>query len=180
MTELQLDTSKYFEEALKEVKAAYPDLNPLALPKLDKISINVGLGKFDPKQKQEIVDYLVKLTGQTPKQIGAKKAIANFKTRKNDLVGLLVTLRGKKAQDFLMSLVYIALPRTRDFKGIKVDSFDKNYAAYSLGIENSSIFPLVGFDSSVVFGMQINIVFSTTSKNNKTLLEKLHLPFKKD
>jgi large subunit ribosomal protein L5 len=180
MPALLLDTSKYFEEALNEVKAEYPDINLFALPKLAKVSINVGVGKFDPKQKQEISDYLIKLTGQTPKQIGAKKAIANFKTRKDDLVGLLVTLRGKKAHDFLMSLIYVALPRTRDFKGIKVDSFDKNYAAYSLGIENSSIFPLVGFDSNVVFGMQINIVFSTNSKNNQKLLEKLHFPFKKD
>jgi large subunit ribosomal protein L5 len=180
MTSTQLNTTKYFEDAHTQVRKVLSNVNSFALPKIVKISINVGVGRFDPKQKLEIAEYLTKLTGQSPKHIGAKKAVANFKTRKNDLVGLVLTLRGKKAQDFLINLIYIALPRTRDFKGIKAESFDKNYASYSLGIENSSIFPIVGFDSSIVFGMQINAVFSNANANNKILLDKLNFPFKKD
>jgi large subunit ribosomal protein L5 len=180
MSVIQLNTNKYFEDAYTQVASELPKVNTFALPKLSKVSLNVGVGRFDPKQKLEIADYLAKLTGQLPKHIGAKKAVANFKTRKNDLVGLVVTLRGKKAQDFLINLIYIALPRTRDFKGIKADSYDKNFASYSLGIENSSIFPIVGFDSSIVFGMQINVVFSNPDSNNKILLDKLNFPFKKN
>jgi large subunit ribosomal protein L5 len=81
--------------------------------------------------------------------------------------------------DFLVNLVYIALPRTRDFRGISSTSFDRNFKSYSLGIQNSSIFPVIGFDSSVNFGMQINIVFKTGSENNKKFLENLNFPFKK-
>ncbi len=183
MASLELSTENYFLESKQALVNAFPDTNPFALSELKQISINVGVGnvkKFDAKQKQEIADYLTKLTGQTPKQIGAKKAVSNFKTRKGDLVGLAVTLRGKKAKDFLLHLVYIALPRTRDFKGVKTEAFDKNYAFYSLGIENSSIFPIVGFDASVNFGMQINIVFKQPKKENVTLLENLKFPFKKD
>jgi large subunit ribosomal protein L5 len=180
MTSTKITTQEYFLQAKESLIKDLPSTNTFSISQISKISINIGVGKFEAKEKLEIADYLTKLTGQKPKQIGAKKAISNFKTRKGDLVGLSVTLRGKKAHDFLLYLIYIALPRTRDFKGIKFESFDKNNAFYSLGIENSSIFPVVGFDSSTIFGMQINVVFKQPSINNRELLKKLNFPFKKD
>lgn len=175
-----LTTQEYFQNAYQAVKFALPDLNIFSTPKILKVSINVGVGKYESKQKQEIADYLAKLTGQKPKEVGTKKAVANFKTRKGDLVGLSVTLRGVRAQDFLFGLIFVALPRTRDFKGVKQSSFDKNFSCYSLGIDSAAIFPAIGFDTSVNFGMQVNIVFKSSTLHNKLLLEKLQFPFKKD
>jgi len=180
MTPIKLNSQDYIKNASTELASENKDLNVFDLPKISKVSINIGVGKFkEGKQKQEIEEYLCKLTGQKVKQVGTKKSIANFKTREGDIVGLVSTLRGKKAQDFLLNLIYVVLPRTRDFKGIKTSSFDKNFSSYSLGIENASIFPVVGFDTSVIFGMQINIVFDKQFENNKLLLTKLNFPFKK-
>jgi large subunit ribosomal protein L5 len=120
---------------------------------------------------------LEKLTGQLPKMVQTGKSIAGFKIRKGDVNSAMVTLRGKKMLDFLLLLVYIALPRTKDFRGVKRDAFDKQYRTYNLGIPNASIFPQIGFDSSVQFGLQINIVFKQPGENNKLLLEKLNFPF---
>jgi large subunit ribosomal protein L5 len=141
------------------------------------ISINVGVGKYESKEKQEIVNFLHKITGQKPKQVKSRKSISNFKLRKGEINGVVVTLRGKKMYDFLLSLVYLALPVTRDFRGLKKNSFDKNYSSYSLGIPSTSIFPQVGFDAPVNFGMQINICFSTNTEENKVLLESFNFPF---
>lgn len=180
MSAIVLNTETYFKSLKEQMIALYPDTNVHSLPNIEKVSINVGVGKFEPKQKQEIADYLAKLTGQKAKQVGTRKAISNFKTRKGDLVGLLVTLRGRNAKDFLFNLIYLALPRTRDFKGVKETSFDNNSHSFSLGIENANIFSVVGFDSSVNFGMQINIVFKDSNTNNKSLLQSLKFPFKKN
>lgn len=179
MSAIKLSSQDYIKDAFAELAKENKGVNIFDIPKLNKISINIGVGKFESKQKQDIAEYLSQLTGQKPKEVGTKKSIANFKTRKGDIVGLVSTLRGKKAQDFLLNLIYIALPRTRDFKGIKANAFDKNYSSYSLGIENSSIFPVVGFDASVNFGIQINIVFKKQIETNKLLLNKLNFPFKK-
>jgi large subunit ribosomal protein L5 len=89
-------------------------------------------------------------------------------------------LRGQKAYDFILSLVYLALPRVRDFKGLKRSSFDKNFSSYSLGIENCAIFPQVGFDSVINFGMQINVVFKHKTEVNREMLTALNFPFIKD
>jgi large subunit ribosomal protein L5 len=179
MTALKLTSNDYKTKAIEALVESFPGLNRFALPVLDKISINVGVGKFESKEKDDIANYLEKLTGQKPKEVKSKKSIAGFKLRKGDTIGYVVTLRGRKIYDFLLHLIYIALPRSRDFKGISQAAFDKNYSTYSLGIETASIFPVIGFDSSVNFGMQINIVFKTGSKNNLTFLQNLNFPFKK-
>jgi large subunit ribosomal protein L5 len=80
----------------------------------------------------------------------------------------------------LLLLIYIALPRTRDFRGLSRSSFDEQYSSYNIGIPNASIFPQIGFDSSVQFGMQVVIVFKTPGKNNLLLLQKLNFPFVKN
>ena len=159
------------------VTALGGDINSFALPKIDKISINVGCGKFESKDKQEIANFVHKITGQKPKMIKARMSISNFKLRAGDITGIAVTLRGEKMYDFLLSLVYISLPRIRDFKGIKKAAMDKNFSGYSLGIENCNIFPQVGFDTNLNFGMQINVVFKTGTEANQTVLTSLNFPF---
>jgi large subunit ribosomal protein L5 len=177
---IQLTSSEYIQKAKKQIQTSHSKVNVFALPKIAKIVINVGVGKVkDNKVKQDIADYLYKLTAQTPKKVPSKVSIASFKLRKGETVGLMTTLRGKKAEDFLMQLIFIALPRTRDFKGIKQTAFDSNYSCYSLGIENASIFPTIGFDVSVPFGMQINLSFNHSTPLNKDFLEALNFPFKK-
>jgi large subunit ribosomal protein L5 len=176
---LKITSKEFSDVAVAAVSKDLGTINPFALPGISKISINVGVGnKFDPKQKQEVGEYLEKLTGQKPKVILSSKSIAAFKLRKGDTVGLMVTLRGLKMYDFLLNLVYVALPRSRDFKGVKA-SFDANNSSYSLGLENANIFPAVGFDTSVNFGLQLNITFKQPTINNKLLLEKLNFPFKR-
>ncbi len=181
-TTKRLDTQTYYSNALEATKKELGDINEFALPKIEKIVINTGLGKFasENKQKQEVAGYLEKLTAQKPKMIQTGKSIAGFKIRKGDINGAMVTLRGKKMLDFLLLLVYIALPRTKDFRGIKPDAFDKQFRTYNIGISNASIFPQIGFDASVQFGLQISIIFKKSGEQNKLLLEKLNFPFVKE
>jgi large subunit ribosomal protein L5 len=181
MTALKINSTEYYQNAKSLLKSENDSVNVFALPDIKKISINIGLGKYknDSKARQEIESYLVAATGQTPKVVESRLSIAGFKLRKGEPVGLVVTLRGKKMKDFLINLVYLSLPRTRDFKGVKNTSFDSNYNSYSLGIESASILPLVGFDLSVPFGMQINITFKNKDEQNKRFLELLNFPFVK-
>jgi large subunit ribosomal protein L5 len=181
MSSLNLTTQQYKETALKTVATDIGGkANIFELPAIDKVSINIGVGKFENKDKQTIAEYLFKITGQKPKMVKSKVSISNFKLRKGDTTGIVVTLRGQKAYDFIMTMVYIALPRIRDFKGLKKNAFDKNFSSYSLGVESSSIFPHVGFDIGINFGMQINVVFKTKTEQNKELLKALNFPFTKE
>lgn len=179
MDNIKINSNEYYNQALEKTQKDLNIKNKLAGPKITKVAINIGIGKYDNKQKQEIATYLEKLCGQKPKLIKAKVSVAGFKLRKNELVACQLTLRGKKAKDFLVQLVYLGLPRTRDFRGIKDTSFDVNYSTYSLGIENASIFPAIGFDTSFTFGMQVNIAFASGSEDNIQLLKNLNFPFKK-
>jgi large subunit ribosomal protein L5 len=182
MKPLKTNSIDYYLGAKISLKSENESENPFALSDIDKISINIGLGKYknDSKARQEIENYLISATGQKPKIIESRLSIAGFKLRKGEPVGLVVTLRGKKMKDFLINLVYLSLPRTRDFKGVKSTSFDSNFNSYSLGIESASIFPLIGFDLSVPFGMQINITFKSKDIKNKRFLELLNFPFVKN
>ena len=178
---IELDLQKYIQEIKENVSKSMGDKeNVFNHPKIDKISLNAGVGRLENKDKEEVFKYLLDLTGQKPKKVITKKSIASFKLRKGDLVGISVTLRGKKAYNFLLNLVYLALPRTRDFKGVKSESFDSQKLTYSLGIPSASIFPTIGFSSTINFGLQINIVFKTQGEKNKILLEKANLPFVKN
>jgi large subunit ribosomal protein L5 len=182
MNDLKLNSNEYYINAKNSLKVELPDSNIFSVSDIEKVSINVGLGKYknDSKARQDIESYISAATGQLPKVVESKVSIAGFKLRKGEPVGLIVTLRGKKMKDFLINLIYLSLPRTRDFKGIKNTSFDANFQSYSLGIESASIFPLVGFDLSTSFGMQINITFKNKDRNNKRFLELLNFPFVKN
>lgn len=157
--------------------------NVMQVPKVTKVVISVGVGKLaKDKPKVELVaDRLMKITGQKPVTRGAKKAISTYKTRIGDRVGYQVTLRGKRAQDFLNRLVHVALPRTKDFKGIVTSAIDP-MGNYSLGIKEHTVFAETADEElKDVFGFAATVV--TTAKNKKeaqAYLTHLGFPFKKN
>ena len=156
--------------------------NVMQAPRLEKVTISVGVGKMTKdKQKVALVaDRLGKITGQKAVKRGAKKAIATYKTRVGDHIGYQVTLRGARAQDFINRLVHIALPRTKDFKGIPTGSVD-GMGNYTLGIREHIVFPETAEEElKDVFGMAITV--GTTAKSQKearAYLAHLGFPFKK-
>lgn len=174
---LTIDTKEYIKQSKTELLNHFgSNLNPFAYPSIEKVGINVGVGKLETKQVDEVAKQLEYLLGQKPKYVKTNKSIAGFKLRSGKVVGLQVTLRDQKMYDFILNLVYLALPRSRDFKGIDPSNFDKTQKTYSIGIRSASIFPTIGFDNSQDFGMQVNITFKN-SQNNHFLLETLNFPF---
>lgn len=168
--------------AFGSLKDAFKWTSPMQTPKLEKVVVSVGVGKMraDQNKVKLVADRLARITGQKPAVRGAKKSIATYKTRMGDTVGYQVTLRGRRAEDFLNRLVHVALPRTKDFKGISDTSIDE-MGNYSLGLREHSVFPeTADEDIRDVFGLAVTIV--TTAKNKevaKAYLMHLGLPFKK-
>jgi large subunit ribosomal protein L5 len=157
-------------------------VNPLQTPRLTKVVISSGFGSVKDKKKIELIaDRLAKITGQKPATKVTKKAIATFKTRLGDPVGYQITLRGKRMSEFLDRLIHVALPRTKDFRGLSRDSVDA-MGNYTLGIKEHTIFPETSDeDLKDVFGFAITIV--TTSNDKKAtlaFLEHLGLPLKRE
>lgn len=153
----------------------------MAIPKIEKIIINMGVSQAvtDKKYVDSAVEELSQIAGQRAVVTRAKKSIANFKLRQGMPIGCRVTLRGDRMYDFLERLIFIALPRVRDFQGIPRKGFDGN-GNYNLGIKEHTIFPEISFDKTdAVKGLNITIV--TTADNDemgRTLLEKVGLPFR--
>lgn len=179
MAKIKLSTQEYFDNAYEVVKKELGTENKFALPSIDKVVINTGVGKFEKSQREEIADLMEKLTGQVPKKVLSRQSIAGFKMRAGELNGIMTTLRGEKAKDFVFGLIYLALPRTKDFQGINPDAWNADMSSYSLGVANAAVFPQIGFNTKVTFGMQVNIGFSQGSEDNKKLLDALKFPFKK-
>lgn len=155
--------------------------NVMALPRLQKMVISVGVGsKKDKKKTEMIADRLAKITGQKASRRGAKKSIAGFKSREGDVIGLAVTLRGERMWGFLDKLLNVALPRTRDFRGLDPKAID-DLGNITVSIKEHTIFPeTADEDLRDVFGMAITFV--TTAKDKKAAREffnELGLPFKK-
>jgi len=156
--------------------------NPMEVPKLEKIVINMGVGeaKDNPKALESAVADLTIISGQKPVITKAKKSIANFKVREGMSIGCKVTLRGDKMYDFADRLISLALPRVRDFRGVNGDSFDGR-GNYALGIKEQLIFPEISYDKiDKVRGM--DIIFVTTAKTDeeaKELLAQMGMPFVK-
>ena len=173
---------KYLNEAVPALQQKFGYKNPMQIPKLSKIVINMGLGdcKDNPKGLEAAVGDLTIISGQKPVVTKAKKSIANFKVRQGMPVGAKVTLRGDNMYDFIDKLFNIALPRVRDFKGVSKNSFDGR-GNYSMGIKEQLIFPEINYDKvDTIKGM--NIVFTTTAKTDEeaaALLKGLGLPFEK-
>lgn len=155
--------------------------NPMETPRIQKAVISVGVGSFKDKNKFKVVeDRLAKITGQKAAPRGAKISIATFKSRQGDVVGYQVTLRGQRMYDFLEKLVHIALPRTKDFRGINTSGADE-MGNYTLGIKEHTIFPEASDEElKDVFGLAVTIVTTAKSKDEVLkLLTHLGFPFKK-
>jgi len=156
--------------------------NVMEVPKLVKVTINMGLGeaKDNAKLMESAVEELAMISGQKPVITKAKKSIANFKVRQGMPVGAKVTLRGDSMYEFIDKFFNIALPRVRDFKGVSKNSFDGR-GNYSMGIKEQLIFPEINYDKvDKIKGM--NIVFTTTAKTDEEAMELLKLlgmPFEK-
>ena len=171
----------YKKTALPQLKASLNLKNDFAVPKIEKVVVNAGVGKTlkDPKLLENIIEDFKRITGQTPVKTLAKKSIAGFKIRENQVVGVMVTLRGQKMYDFLEKLVKVALPRVRDFKGLSPKSFDKN-GNYSIGIKEQVVFPETSREHlDHTFGFEVNIRVNGGDRiKSLSLLKSLGFPFR--
>ena len=154
----------------------------MQVPKLDKIVVNVGCGeaKDDQKKIDAIMSDISQITGQKPVVCRAKKAVANFKLREGNIIGVKVTLRGATMYEFLDRFFNVALPRVRDFRGINPNSFDGR-GNYSVGIKEQLIFPEIEYEKiDAIRGMDINFVTTAkTDEEAKELLALMGAPFAK-
>lgn len=175
---------QYIETYRQELKKELDLGNINQVPKLDKIVVNVGLGraKDDKKLLEVATNTIIRITGQKPVPTLAKQSIAGFKLREGNKIGLKVTLRGELMYEFLDRVVNIVLPRLRDFHGVPSKSFDKT-GNYSIGFKDQTVFPELNFEeTTVVHGLQINfvIVNSGSVQQSKALLAKFGMPFEKE
>ena len=157
-------------------------VNILAVPKVTKVVINVGIGasKTNPKFDQITETTLLAVTGQKPKATRARQAISSFKIRQGEKIGKMVTLRGKRMADFLTKLANIVLPRMRDFRGLSLKGFDKK-GNYNFGIPEQIIFPEISHEKAeILHGMSVSIVTTAKDPNEgRKLLETWGFPFEK-
>ena len=171
----------YDETVVPKLKEKFNYTNPMQIPKIEKILINMGLGEaiHNIKIIDSAVEELKQISGQQPVVTRAKKSIASFKLREGMPIGCMVTLRKKRMYDFLNKLVNVALPRVRDFRGISGKAFD-GAGNYSLGVKEQLIFPEIEYDKiDKIKGLNVSIV--TTAKTNeegKELLKLMGMPFK--
>ena len=172
----------YLDTFSKELKDELGLVNVNQVPVLEKIVLNIGLGKAkdDKSMFEAATNTLTKITGQKPIETYAKVSIATFKLREGNKIGLKVTLRGERMYEFMDRLINIVLPRLRDFHGVKTGAFDKQ-GNYSIGITEQSIFPELSFEeTSKAHGMQIVFVTKCEEKEHaKALLAKFGMPFEK-
>lgn len=174
--------TKYNTKIANDLKKELEIKNFLAVPKIKKIVVNIGVkdALADKKNVENAVTILSQITGQKPKITKARKSIATFKLREGDKIGVMVTLRGKRMYDFFEKLVGIVLPRIRDFRGVPTKSFDGR-GNYSLGFQEATVFPEVDQTKiERVQGLELTIV--TSAKNNEeamALLRSLGMPFVK-
>ena len=172
---------KYESEIRGKLKEKFSLKNIFEVPKLDKIVVNIGVGEAvsDSKVINKAIEDLSLITGQKPAVTKAKKSIAGFKLRKGLSIGCKVTLRKKRMFEFLDRLIFIALPRVRDFKGLSQKSFDGN-GNYSIGIKEQIIFPEIDYDKvDKIRGMDITITTTTSNQDHAyELLKSFNLPFK--
>jgi len=174
----KLYLEQYAKELQKELKLA----NIHQVPRLEKIVVNVGLGRAkDDKHLMDVAtNTLRKITGQQPNQTTAHKSIASFKLREGNKIGLKLTLRGDRMYEFLDRFINIVLPRLRDFHGVSPRAFDKS-GNYSIGLTDQSVFPELSYEETTTpHGLQVVLVIRGGSPaSNRILLEKFGMPFEK-
>ncbi|MBA3757748.1 50S ribosomal protein L5 [Candidatus Saccharibacteria bacterium] len=174
---------EYFEKIAGELQKELKLKNIHDAPRLEKIVVNIGLGRAkDEKRLIEVgANTLRKITGQQPVETIAKKSIASFKLREGSKIGLKVTLRGERMYEFTDRVINIVLPRLRDFHGVSGKSFDRQ-GNYNLGFTDQSVFPELAYeDTATAHGLQIVFVLRSKSPTySRLLLEKIGLPFEKE
>jgi large subunit ribosomal protein L5 len=172
---------RYQKEIVPQLKKKLGRDNLLSLPRLQKIVVNMGVGKAlqDKNRMEQAADQLSQITGQKAQIRKAKKAVSGFRLRENNEIGCRVTLRGRRMYEFLDRLISIALPRIRDFRGINPRSFD-GHGNYSLGLAEQSVFPEIDPDKvTFVQGMDVTFVTSTNNDDEaRELLRSFGLPFR--
>jgi large subunit ribosomal protein L5 len=172
----------YREHVVPELKKTLGLANPMQVPRITKITVNMGVGEAvaDKKIMDNAVGDLTRITGQKPIVTKARISVATFKVRAGQQIGCKVTLRGARMYEFLDRLINIAIPRIRDFRGLSSRSFDGR-GNYSLGVREQIIFPEIAYDAiDQVRGMDITI--TTTAKDNaqgRALLEAFNFPFRR-
>jgi len=171
--------TKFVAELEKELELK----NVHQVPRVEKIVINVGLGraKDDKKTIAAAKNTLLKITGQAPIETVAKNSIAGFKLREGNMIGLKLTLRGARMYEFMDRLLNIVLPRLRDFHGVSLKAFDKQ-GNYSIGLSDQSVFPELTFEETTTsHGLQVVFVVKSQNRDHsKALLSKFGMPFEKE
>ncbi len=174
-------TNTRLKNAYTALKGEFGYKNVMQAPKIEKVVVSVGTGRVQDKAKIALIqDRLARITGQKAAPRPAKQSIASFKLREGDIIGYQATLRGKRMIHFLDRLIHLALPRTRDFHGLKVSAIDE-MGNYTIGIKENTIFPECG-DEEIkdVFSMAVTIVTTTRDKKAaEALLRHLGLPLKR-
>lgn len=169
----------YVPELLKDLELK----NVHQVPKVEKITLNIGLGraKDDKKVLEVAANTLKKITGQHPQETFAKQSIASFKLREGNKIGLKVTLRGDRMYEFMDRFINIVLPRLRDFHGVSNKAFDRQ-GNYSIGLSEQSVFPELTFEeTTTAHGLQIVFTIKAIEPaHSKALLEKFGMPFEKE
>jgi len=171
---------KYKNEIAGSLAKEFDIKNPMAIPRIEKVVINMGLGEASANAKilDVAADELKAITGQKPVITKAKKSIAAFKLRQGMSIGTMVTLRGDRMYEFLDRLISVALPRVRDFRGISAKAFDGR-GNYTLGLKDQLVFPEIEYDKiDKLRGMEVTIVTSAKSDDQaRALLQLLGMPF---
>ena len=164
---------KYDKEIAPALMSKFGLKNSMAVPKFSKVVLNIGLkqGLKDPKFVDHAEKVLSKISGQKPVKTLAKKSISNFKIREGMVVGMMVTLRGKRMYDYLDKLINVTLPRVRDFRGLDPDAFDGR-GNYNLGLTEQMVFPEINPDK-FTYNQGMNITLVTSAENDKEARELL-------
>ena len=172
---------RYQKEIAPQLAEKFNRKNRLSLPRLEKIVVNMGVGKAlqDKNRMTQAVEQLAQVTGQQPQVTRAKRAVSGFRLREGNEIGCRVTLRGRRMYEFLDRLISVALPRIRDFRGVNPKSFD-GHGNYSLGLSEQSVFPEIDPDKvTFVQGMDVTFVTSTNSDDEaRELLRGFGMPFR--
>ena len=173
---------KYFDQVVPEMMKKFKYKSVMAVPRLIKVIINMGLGSAikDSKIMDEAIKEISAISGQKPIVTKAKKSISNFGLRKDMPVGCKVTLRSKRMYEFLDKFINVAIARIRDFRGVPSDAFDGR-GNYTVGLKEQLIFPEIDFDQvTTTLGMNITIVTSARNdEEGQSLLKMIGMPFKK-
>lgn len=172
---------RYSKEIVGRLAQKLSRTNPFSLPKLDKIVVNMGVGKAlqDKNRLDQSAEQLAQITGQRPQITKARLAVSGFRLREGNAIGCRVTLRGRRMYEFLDRLISVALPRIRDFRGVNPRSFDGN-GNYSLGLTEQGVFPEIDPDK-VTFAQGMDVTFVTrnaTDDEARELLREFGMPFR--